>query len=188
MSVTQYNRARADQAGPNPGPPGEEANADPNPDYCENAREYVLRRLDPTDPKSPSELADEYGCSNIHMQKTLADLADSGTIDRVSRGNYVADNVDDALEAGKDALSGAADTAADALDQLGDGDGSDGDADTPAAALPMEPKKLAAIIAVAVGLWLLLRAGNSDTADAAADTDAADVEDDQDALSGGLTG
>jgi hypothetical protein len=153
-----------------------------DPGYYENAREYALDRLDENEPTSPAELSEEYGCTGDHARKTLAELADEGVVERVSRGNYT---LDGAVEAGKDALDGAADTAADALDQLGDGDNSGGDADAPAAPLPMEPKKLAKILAVALVLWLVYRRLSDGGTD---DANAADVEDDGDDLDGGLIG
>jgi len=152
-----------------------------DPGYYENAREYALDRLDEDEPTSPAELSEGYGCTGDHARKTLAELADEGVVERVSRGNYT---LDDAVEAGKDALDGAADTAADALDQLGNDDGSDGDADAPTVPLPMDPRMLAAITVVAIVLWLVFR-GDSDTGDAAADTDTATVEDEQDEPVGG---
>lgn len=178
MSATQDNPARGADAGPDTGPPDADTNDQPHPDHCENAREYVLQRLGPTEPKSPSELADEYECSNIHMQKTLAELHDSGMVDRVSRGNYVVDNVDDALD-------GAADTVTGAVDQLGD---ADGDADAPAPVLPMDPKTLGLLLGAALVLWLAFRAASNDSDTELNDSLNAPDDPEQGELGGGLTG
>lgn len=71
-----------------------------DPDYCADADEYVIRRLSETDSAmSPSEMSEEYGCSNGHMRNTMAELASNGVIERVSPGKYVsaveADSRDD---------------------------------------------------------------------------------------------
>lgn len=59
------------------------------PGYYDSARDYALDHLDPHDPRSPAELTEEYGCVGDHMRKTLAELVDSGEVERVSRGQYV---------------------------------------------------------------------------------------------------
>ena len=191
-----------------------------------NAAEFVRDRLEESDlPRSPAELADEYGCTSGHMRDVCSDLNAEGTVERVAPGQYTDPDGDtDGSDAGdsdgftfdppgtpadtegsdtmpthdeyqRQHSSTAEDTAdgsAEGSDDPGAGDSggfgsvgtSDGDADAPAAPLPMEPQKLAKILAVALVLWLLYRRlGGGDTNGA----DAADVEDDQDDL-GGLAG
>lgn len=65
------------------------SDAPSHPGYYDNAQDYVLDHLDPREPQSPAELAEEYGCVGDHMRKTLAELADSGEVERASRGQYV---------------------------------------------------------------------------------------------------
>jgi hypothetical protein len=61
------------------------------PHRCDSAAEFVRRRLDESDePRSPSDLASEYGCGNNWMRQVMCNLAGEGEIERVSRGQYVA--------------------------------------------------------------------------------------------------
>lgn len=79
------------------------------PHRCDNAAEFVLRRLDESDePRSPSDLASEYGCGNNWMRQVLSKLATEGEIERISRGSYVArDDPDGATDVNLSVLSGA---------------------------------------------------------------------------------
>jgi hypothetical protein len=55
-----------------------------------SARDFVGERLRETDsPMSPSELAEEYGCSSAHMSNICSELNQSGEIERVETGQYV---------------------------------------------------------------------------------------------------
>lgn len=85
-------------------------------------------------------------------------------------------------EEADDSADGSDDEARTGADVVGSVGTSDGDADAPAPALPMDPQKLAKILAAALVLWLLYRrlGGGADDADAA--------EDDGDDLDGGLVG
>lgn len=57
---------------------------------CNNAREYVLDRLEGAEePLSPSELADEYGCSKSHMHNVLSELNSEGEVERPADGHYI---------------------------------------------------------------------------------------------------
>lgn len=194
------------------------------PEYYDNARDYVLDHLHPHEPTSPAEMAEEYGCGGDHMRGTLADLAESGEIERVSRGQYVlADEEagtgpgDDMESNGDDTTLPGPDTAstaelypdqytqdnedeehADAGDNAGtESVGADDTADDvdasgveapPAAPLPVDPKSLGMLLALAAGLWLAYRAvGGSDTSEPEPepDTEQADADADPD---GGLLG
>jgi hypothetical protein len=73
-----------------------------HPGYYDNAQDYVLDHLDPHEPQSPAELAEEYGCVGDHMRKTLAELADSGEVERASRGQYVLPDGDTSTPPGED--------------------------------------------------------------------------------------
>jgi len=56
----------------------------------DSAQEFVKDRLKQGDgPFSPSDLADEYGCSNGHMRHVLKELVDQGDALRVSHGQYM---------------------------------------------------------------------------------------------------
>lgn len=79
------------------------------PHRCDNAAEFVLRRLDESDePRSPSGLAAEYGCGNNWMRQVMSDLAGEGEIERVSRGQYVAlDDPGDGTDADISVLLGS---------------------------------------------------------------------------------
>lgn len=58
-------------------------------DAVDSGREYVEERLKEADiPKSPKELADEYGCSNAHMQNVCSEMSAEGVIQRVKAGEY----------------------------------------------------------------------------------------------------
>lgn len=67
----------------------QQSSGEPKPEFCENAREYVLKRLDSENPLTPTELADEYECTANHMRKTLASLKGDGEVQKTSRGHYV---------------------------------------------------------------------------------------------------
>lgn len=55
-----------------------------------SARDFVRERLREADsPMSPSELAEEYGCSNAHVSNICSELNQSGEIERVETGRYV---------------------------------------------------------------------------------------------------
>jgi len=79
------------------------------PHRCDNAAEFVLRRLDESDePRSPSGLASEYGCGNNWMRQAMSKLESDGEIERISRGSYVArDDPDDGTDVNLSVLSGA---------------------------------------------------------------------------------
>lgn len=170
------------------------------PEYYDNARDYVLDHLDPHEPQSPVELAEQYGCGGDHMRGTLADLAESGEIERVSRGQYVlpegeadTDTRDHMGSDGDDTTFPNPDSAstAELYEQqhtqshddedhaiTSDDAGSDDQAADleagPAASLPVDPMALGAILAVAVGLWLLYRgAGAGESPDASSGAEAA---------------
>lgn len=54
------------------------------------ARDFITERLSEADsPLSPSEMAEEYGCSNGHVRNILQDLLDEGVVKRPRRGKYV---------------------------------------------------------------------------------------------------
>ncbi len=196
-----------------------------------NAAEFVRDRLDESDlPRSPSELAEEYGCSAGHMRDVCSDLNAEGAIERVAPGQYTdpdgdADGSDEGDSDGFtfDPPDASADTegsdtmathdeyqrqhsstAEDAAD--GSAEGSDdpdaGDSDATGtvgtaaggtaaagAALPMGPKKLGQILAVALVLWVVYRAltGGADSGAETSDLDE-DGGGDQDELDGGLIG
>lgn len=60
------------------------------PRRCDNAADFVIRRLFEADePRSPSEMADAYGCGSNWMRQEMSRLAKAGEIERVSRGQYV---------------------------------------------------------------------------------------------------
>jgi len=180
------------------------------PEYYDNARDYVLDHLDPHEPQSPAEMAEKYGCGGDHMRGTLADLAESGEIERVSRGQYVLSEEEADTEArdrmgsdGNDTTIPNPDSASTAQlyeqqyteshddeehattsDDAGSGE-QDADLEAAAAAsLPVDPMALGAILAVALGLWLLYRgAGASESPDASTGGDQAG---DGDLPAGGL--
>jgi hypothetical protein len=196
------------------------------PEYYDNARDYVLDHLHPHEPRSPAEMAEAYGCGGDHMRGTLADLAESGEIERVSRGQYVLPDGEADAEPGDDMESNGDDTTlpgpdaastaelyqqqhtqdnadeehADAEDGAGaesvgaDDTADDADADdldaAPAAALPMDPKTLGTVLALALGVWLAYRAvGGSDTSEPEPEPDAGGEQaDDTDDMDGGLLG
>jgi hypothetical protein len=61
-------------------------------EYIASAREFVENRLQESEsPMSPSELAEEYGCSNGHVRNLMPDLVEDGVCDRVGHGKYIAD-------------------------------------------------------------------------------------------------
>jgi len=67
-----------------------------DPDGCDNAGQFVRRRLSAGDePLSPSELADAYECRKGYMRSVVSDLAGEGVIDRLSRGRYVIEDGDE---------------------------------------------------------------------------------------------
>jgi len=78
------------------------SDAPSHPGYYDNARDYVLDHLDPREPQSPAELAEEYECVGDHMRKTLAELAESGEVERVSRGQYVLPEEEASTDPGED--------------------------------------------------------------------------------------
>jgi len=56
----------------------------------DTAREFAQDRLGDADsPLSPSEMAEEYGCSNPHMREVLRELIDEGVVERPEYGEYV---------------------------------------------------------------------------------------------------
>lgn len=55
------------------------------------ARDFVEERLRNADSSmSPSELADEYGCTNGHIRNLLSDLRGEGVVQRIAHGQYEA--------------------------------------------------------------------------------------------------
>jgi hypothetical protein len=77
------------------------------PEACDDAPEYVMKRLARTGGTvTPSTLADEYDCSNGHMQDTLRDLHDEGLVERVARGEYALAEDADRAEVGSDEGNG----------------------------------------------------------------------------------
>jgi hypothetical protein len=102
-----------------------------------SARDFIVTRLDDADSSlSPSELAEEYGCSNGHCRNVVAKLRKEGTIRRVGDGLYELAS-DESERSGEEVLAGAAqrfvgegDSAGkQSVQDLGDEDGeSDGDA------------------------------------------------------------
>jgi hypothetical protein len=54
-----------------------------------NAAEFVRDRLEESDlPRSPAELAEEYGCTSGHMRDVCSDLNAEGAVERVAPGQY----------------------------------------------------------------------------------------------------
>lgn len=106
---------------------------------CKNAEQFALKRLgDAEEPKRPSQLAEEYGCSNSRMRDALGNLRDTGAVTRVARGEYAAtggyqqgENAEESLDgdggesAGNDnnevTESGLSEYASDSRDSGGDG-------------------------------------------------------------------
>ena len=71
----------------------------PSPEHYSNAEEYIRDRLSIADrPLSPSGLADEYECGNIHMRKELSRLSNEGVVERVSRGQYTLSETSESSE------------------------------------------------------------------------------------------
>lgn len=71
----------------------------PSPEHYSNAEEYIRDRLSVADrPLSPSGLADEYECGNIHMRKELSRLSNEGVVERVSRGQYTLSETSESSE------------------------------------------------------------------------------------------
>ena len=200
------------------------SDAPSHPGYYDNARDYVLDHLDPHEPQSPAELAEEYGCVGDHMRKTLAELADSGEVKRASRGQYVLPEEEASTDPGEDMGNVDEDdtdpdpvtaSTAELYQQQHTQDDEDeereipeDDAGTepeivdvedsepaevevedaaPAAALPMHPYKLGAVLVVAVGLWLVYRnLDGDDGSDGSADAEESGAVDEVEDVAGGL--
>lgn len=148
------------------------------PEYYDNARSYVLDHLNTHEPQSPTELADEYGCGGDHMRATLADLANSGEIERVSRGQYIRPdgNAGDDVESQEDDTTESppiTESTADLYqhqkaqytdESAGDDAGTEPQSPTEMSpALPVDPLALGFVLAIGVALWLAMRTGNDST-------------------------
>ena len=100
------------------GDPGEELSEEPEHSSAREFAEYRLEDIDGT--LSPSEMADEYGCTPVHMRKTLTEMMDEGTVERPTYGEYaLADTADSARESTESSVGGQgseADTEADGED------------------------------------------------------------------------
>lgn len=82
MSVVSYSRLMATSSTTTD---GEAASIGP----CKNAEQFALKRLgNAEEPKRPSQLAEEYGCSNSRMRDALGNLRETGAVTRVARGEY----------------------------------------------------------------------------------------------------
>lgn len=153
----------------------------PDPEYYKNVGEYITDRLQVADrPLSPSALADEYDCGNVHARKTLSELADTGDVERVSRGQYVA--ADNSRRTTGDTLQLQADNTNDEAttdqrettqsrkstaelyqrqyEQTGDDTNVEVTTDqqaTSVSRLPMEPKTLLVLIVISLVLWASYR-------------------------------
>lgn len=156
----------------------------PDPEYYKNVGEYITDRLQVADrPLSPSALADEYECGNVHARKTLSKLADTGDVERVSRGQYVA--ADNSRRTTGDTLQLQADNTNDEAttdqrettqsrkstaelyqrqynqyNQSGDDTNVEVTTDQQATSmprLPMEPKTLLVLIVIVLVLWASYR-------------------------------
>lgn len=81
------------------------------------ARDFVQERLREADSvMSPSDLAEEYGCTNGHIRNLMMDLVEDDEVERVAHGRYVAatDDEDGVADDLQDDVSGSSEGNAEA--------------------------------------------------------------------------